>query len=215
MATIHDLVEKHRPDLSPYQALYKHFHANPELSNQEHETAATIAKHLSSTLPPAFDVRTGIGGTGIAALLSNGSGPTVLLRADFDALPVEEKTGLPYASTKRMRDADGVEKPVMHACGHDMHITSLLAAAELLVAARESWAGTLVLVFQPAEERGTGAQGTSSSPSLSPMYTRQDPRLTLSVLMVQPWSTTASTPPTASRTRTSCSARTSCRTARA
>ncbi|KAK0907661.1 hypothetical protein LTR02_005374 [Friedmanniomyces endolithicus] len=158
MAAIHALVEQHRPDLSPYQALYKHFHANPELSNQEHETAATIAKHLTSTISPDFDVRTGIGGTGIAALLSNGSGPTVLLRADFDALPVEEKTGLPYASTKRMRDADGVEKPVMHACGHHMHITSLLAAAELLVAARESWAGTLVLVFQPAEERGTGAQ---------------------------------------------------------
>lgn len=158
MAAIHDAIEKHRPDLSSYQDLYKHFHANPELSNQEKETAATIAKHLKDEISSDFDVRTGIGGTGIAALFFNGEGPTVLLRADFDALPVEERTGLPYASKKRMVDADGVEKPVMHACGHDMHITSLLAAAKLLVAAKKSWSGTLLLAFQPAEERGTGAQ---------------------------------------------------------
>ncbi|KAK5686732.1 hypothetical protein LTR17_026886 [Elasticomyces elasticus] len=158
MAAIHELVEKHRPDLTSYQELYKYFHANPELSNQEFETAATIAKHLKEKISSDFDVRAGIGGTGIAALLFNGEGPTVLLRADFDALPVEERTGLPYASKKRMKDADGVEKPVMHACGHDMHISSLLAAAELLVSAKDSWSGTLLLAFQPAEERGTGAQ---------------------------------------------------------
>ncbi|KAF2163093.1 hypothetical protein M409DRAFT_26539 [Zasmidium cellare ATCC 36951] len=158
MAAISQLVNKHRPDLSPYEELYKYFHANPELSNQEKETAAHIVKHLKEKVSSDFDVRPNIGGHGIAALLFNGEGPTVLLRADFDALPVQERTGLAYASTKRMRDADGIEKPVMHACGHDMHITSLLAAAETLVASRDSWSGTLLLAFQPAEERGTGAQ---------------------------------------------------------
>lgn len=132
-------------------------HANPELSNQEKETAAAIAKKLTE-ISPDFDIRTGIGGHGLVGILANGSGSAILLRADFDALPVQERTGLPYASKKRMKDADGVEKPVMHACGHDMHITSLLAAAELLNAAKTSWAGTLILAFQPAEERGTGAR---------------------------------------------------------
>lgn len=152
------LLETHRPDLAPYEELYKYFHANPELSNQETETAATIAAYLKDRISNEFDVRPNIGGHGIAALFYNGSGPTVLLRADFDALPVEERTGLPYASKKRQRDADGIEKPVMHACGHDMHITCLLAAAQTLVAAKDNWSGTLLLAFQPAEERGTGAQ---------------------------------------------------------
>lgn len=158
MAAISELVSKHRPDLSSYGELYKHFHANPELSNLEKETAASIAKHLRENVSDDFEVKSGIGGHGIAALFHNGSGPTVLLRADFDALPVEERTGLPYASKKRMVDVDGIEKPVMHACGHDMHITCLLAAAKLMVSAKESWSGTLLLAFQPAEERGTGAQ---------------------------------------------------------
>lgn len=156
--SISQLVQKHRPDLSSYEELYKHFHANPELSNQEKETAASICAHLKDKISSDFDIRPNIGGTGIAALLKNGPGPTILLRADFDALPVEERTGLPYASKKRMVDADGVEKPVMHACGHDMHITCLLAAAQTLHACREHWSGTLILAFQPAEERGTGAQ---------------------------------------------------------
>lgn len=91
-------------------------------------------------------------------MLSNGPGKTVLLRADIDALPVEERTGLAYASKARMKDVDGVEKPLMHACGHDMHITVLLAAAETLLRAREAWSGTLILCFQPAEERAAGAQ---------------------------------------------------------
>ena len=111
--TISELIEKHRPNLSGYEELYKYFHANPELSNQEHETAASIAKHLKEKISTDWDVRTGIGGTGIAALLFNGQGPTILLRADFDALPVQERTGLEYASKKRMVDADGIEKPVM------------------------------------------------------------------------------------------------------
>lgn len=146
----------------------RYFHANPELSNQERETAAKIASYLKETISPDFDIRTGIGGHGIAALFFNGAGPTVLLRADFDALPIQEATGLPYASTKRQVDADGVEKPVMHACGHDMHITCLLAAAHTLVNARAAWSGTLLLAFQPAEERGTGAQAMVDDG----MYTR-------------------------------------------
>ena len=156
MSDIGSIVNKHRPDLAPYETLYKYLHANPELSYSERETASTIRSHLSKH--NGLDIHTAIGGHGIAATLSNGSGPTVLLRADTDALPVLEKTGLPYASTKRMKDAEGKDQPVMHACGHDMHTTSLLAAAELLHSARDSWSGTLVLVFQPAEEKGSGAK---------------------------------------------------------
>jgi amidohydrolase len=157
MAFISQLVANHRPDLNALQELYKYYHANPELSNQESETAAHLAARLSE-ITPELTIKPHIGGHGLAGILYNGVGPTVLLRADFDALPVLERTGLPYASTKRMKDADGVEKPVMHACGHDMHIACLLGAASLLCSAKASWSGTLVLAFQPAEERGTGAQ---------------------------------------------------------
>jgi metal-dependent amidase/aminoacylase/carboxypeptidase family protein len=99
----------------------KYFHSHPELSFQEEQTAAKIAHHLRDL--KAYEVFTGIGGHGVAAVFKNGEGRTILLRADIDALPVEEQSGLPYASTARMKDADGVEKPLMHACGHDMHIT--------------------------------------------------------------------------------------------
>ncbi|KAF5025687.1 hypothetical protein F66182_2293 [Fusarium sp. NRRL 66182] len=154
-----ELVNHHRPDLQPLKELYKHLHRNPELSNQESETAATIAAWLKKIGPEDLIVKPHIGGHGLAAVLPNGSGPTVLLRADIDALPVEETTGLEYASAKRMvHAATGVEKPVMHACGHDMHIVTLLGAAAVLFSSRDSWSGTLVLAFQPAEERGTGAQ---------------------------------------------------------
>lgn len=112
--------------------------------------------HLKSL--NAYEVHSSIGGHGVAAVLTNGPGKTLLLRADIDALPVEERTNLPYASKARMKDTNGVEKPVMHACGHDMHITTLLGAAETLVNAREEWSGTLILCFQPAEERAIGAQ---------------------------------------------------------
>ncbi|KAI9701734.1 MAG: hypothetical protein M1820_006362 [Bogoriella megaspora] len=156
MSSLSPLLAKHRPDLHPYETLYKHFHSHPELSHQEKETATTIHRELSKLAD--FSLHPNIGGHGLAAVLKNGPGKTVLLRADMDGLPVEEQTGLPYASKARMRDRDGVEKPVMHACGHDMHITSLLAAAELLHRAREEWSGTLLLIFQPAEERGEGAK---------------------------------------------------------
>ncbi|KAJ4362190.1 hypothetical protein N0V95_001538 [Ascochyta clinopodiicola] len=156
MPSLSEIVNTHKPDLGPYEELYKWFHTHPELSFCESQTAAAIATHLETL--HAFEIHAHIGGHGLAAVLKNGEGKTLLLRADIDALPVREQTGLSYASTKRMPDVEGVEKPVMHACGHDMHITALLAAAETLVRARDSWSGTLVLVFQPAEEKGKGAQ---------------------------------------------------------
>ena len=107
------ILDKHRPDLTPYEDLYRHLHANPELSTQEKETAQLIAERLSK-LSSDLDIRKNIGGHGLVAILKNGSGKTVLLRADIDALPVAEKTGLPYASKKTMEDVDGIVKPVMH-----------------------------------------------------------------------------------------------------
>ncbi|MDT8914144.1 amidohydrolase [Amycolatopsis sp. PS_44_ISF1] len=136
------------------EALYLDFHRHPELAYAETRTAAELARRLTED---GFEVHTGIGRTGVAGVLRNGEGPTVLLRADMDALPVEERTGLPYASTARGVDAEGREVPVMHACGHDMHVTWLSGAASLLSAAREHWSGTLVAVFQPGEEAGAGA----------------------------------------------------------
>lgn len=156
MSAIRNIIGEHRPELDPLVECYKHFHRNPELSNCEKETSAAIVKELKAI--QKLEVSANVGGYGIVAILRNGSGPTVLLRADFDALPVREDTGLPYASEKRMKDASGQEKPVAHACGHDMHTTALIGAARLLNAACNKWSGTLVLVFQPAEEQGTGAQ---------------------------------------------------------
>lgn len=151
-----NFLKEYTPDLAPYEELYKYFHSNPELSLQEANTAKKVVQHLSSL--KVYEIHTDIGGHGVAAVCRNGSGKTVLLRADMDALPVQEKTGLPYASQMIMRDvADGIKKPVMHACGHDMHITCLLATAEILAKGEERWSGTLVLVFQPNEERAAGA----------------------------------------------------------
>ena len=146
------------PDLERYEALYKHFHCHPELSLQESQTASTIASHLDS-LNAGYVLHKSIGGHGLAGILFNGLGSTVLLRADIDALPVLEQTGLPYTSKVTMKDTtDDVEKPVMHACGHDMHITCLLAAAEKLASIKSVWSGTLMVLFQPNEERAGGAQ---------------------------------------------------------
>ncbi|KAL2840617.1 hypothetical protein BJX68DRAFT_185380 [Aspergillus pseudodeflectus] len=156
MATLSNILHSAPLDLTPYESLYKHFHSNPELSLQERATSEKVAAHLHKL--GAYELHTHIGGYGLAGVFRNGPGRTILLRADMDALPVQELTGLPYASTVRMRDADGVEKPVMHACGHDMHMTCLLAAAETLVRTRDSWSGTLIVLFQPNEERGAGAQ---------------------------------------------------------
>ncbi|MFC9929166.1 amidohydrolase [Streptomyces sp. NPDC127190] len=143
------------PDRLPgLLALYQDLHAHPELSFQEFRTARTVAARLREQ---GWEVTEGIGGTGVVGVLANGPGPVVLLRADMDALPVKEETGLPYASTATGTDARGEEVPVMHACGHDMHVTCLLGATALLAAARDHWRGTVVAVFQPAEEVGGAA----------------------------------------------------------
>lgn len=137
--------------------LYRDLHAHPELSHQEHRTAGLVADRLRRS---GFEVQEGIGGTGVVGVLRNGDGPGVLLRADMDALPVRETTGLPYASTATGVPAGGTtETPVAHACGHDMHVTCLLGAADLLSSGRSQWSGTLVAVFQPAEETVDGARG--------------------------------------------------------
>jgi amidohydrolase len=137
-------------------ATYEWFHRNPELSYKEVATAARMAKELRAI--PGLVVTEKVGGTGVVAVLTNGPGKTVLLRADMDGLPVEERSGLPYASKARQVGIDGVESPVMHACGHDTHITGLIATARRLSAMRDRWAGTIVFVVQPAEERVGGAK---------------------------------------------------------
>src|SRR5215210_1614786 len=124
-------------------AVYTDLHANPELGFHETRTAALVAGLLSAS---GFHVTTGVGGTGVVGLLRNGDGPVVLLRADMDALPVEEKTGLPYASVTRAVTDSGMDVPVMHACGHDVHVTCLLGACAVLSTDSGNWSGTLVAV---------------------------------------------------------------------
>jgi amidohydrolase len=136
-------------------ALFEHFHRNPELSGRETETSKRLAQELRAL---GYDVTEGVGKTGVVAILRNGAGPTVLLRADMDGLPVEEKSGLRYASTARQVDVTGLEQPVMHACGHDVHMTALVGTARQLAARKSAWSGTLVLIGQPAEERVAGAR---------------------------------------------------------
>ncbi|MFC4867940.1 amidohydrolase [Streptomonospora arabica] len=136
------------------EGFYVDLHKNPELSNQEHRTAGAVAEWLTRA---GFDVETGVGGTGVVGVLRNGEGPTVLLRGDMDALPVQERTGLPYASTARGRDDDGQDVPIMHACGHDAHTACLVGTADLLAEARDEWHGTLMVVAQPGEETLDGA----------------------------------------------------------
>jgi len=147
------LVAQELPDLLQ---LYEQLHANPELSLREERTSARIAEELSRL---GFAVTQRVGGYGVVGVLRNGAGPVVLVRTDMDALPVTEGTGLPYASTVRARDEQGREVGVMHACGHDAHMTVFLGTARVLAAVRDRWHGTLVMIGQPAEERGLGAKG--------------------------------------------------------
>lgn len=140
------------PDLV---ALYIDLHSHPELSLHEVETAAKLAERLRRL---GFEVTTQVGGTGVVGVLRNGAGPTVALRTELDALPVEEKTGLPYASKVRVHNDAGLEVPVMHACGHDVHMTVWAGTAARMAASRQSWHGTLVMVAQPAEELVRGAR---------------------------------------------------------
>lgn len=143
-----EAVLAHLPEVRAWQEpLYRDLHQHPELSHQERRTAGLTAARLRES---GLTVHEGVGGTGVVGVLSNGDGPRVLLRADMDALPVTESTGLPYASS---------EPGVMHACGHDTHVTCLLGAAELFARATDHWRGTVIAVFQPAEEVGDGARG--------------------------------------------------------
>jgi hypothetical protein len=135
--------------------VYRQFHQHPELSNQEVHTAATAADTLHKA---GYEVHDQVGTTGVVGILRNGDGPTVLMRADMDALPMKEETGLPYASTDRQTDSAGQVVPVAHSCGHDVHVASLMGAARLLAENRSAWHGTFIPLFQPAEEVGTGAE---------------------------------------------------------
>lgn len=136
-------------------SLYQQFHKSPELSLHERETAARLAKELKAT---GAAVTTGVGRHGVVAVIENGKGPTLLVRTDLDALPVTEQTGLAYASQVKTADERGVEVGVMHACGHDIHITCLVGVARYLTANKKRWSGTAVLIGQPAEEKGDGAK---------------------------------------------------------
>lgn len=157
VASAQGLQEAVTRDYEQYLAdLFDHFHRNPELSLVEHKTAARMAAELKSA---GFEVTEGVGGTGLVAMLENGSGPLVMMRADMDGLPVKEKSGLANASMATQKDPiTGNVVPVMHACGHDVHITSLVGSARYMSGNRDDWSGTLMLIVQPAEERVLGAR---------------------------------------------------------
>jgi hippurate hydrolase len=142
-------------DMPGLMNLYRHLHANPELSMQEVKTAARMATEMKAL---GFTVTSGVGKTGVVAVLRNGPGKTLLIRTDMDGLPVPEQTGLAFASRVKATGEEGIESPVMHACGHDTHMTAWIATARRLVAMKGAWSGTLVMIAQPAEERGTGAR---------------------------------------------------------
>jgi amidohydrolase len=150
-----EIIEKYRPDLKPFETVYKDIHSHPELGRLESRTAAIAASHLKKL---GFQVFEKVGGHGVVGVFKNGNGKTIMCRADMDALPVLEETGLSYASKVTMKDKEGNEVPVMHACGHDTHVTMLMAASTLLISAKETWKGTLICLFQPDEEGIGGAQ---------------------------------------------------------
>jgi hippurate hydrolase len=152
IAPVDETIRAHMPGLL---AIYRDLHANPELSFQEVRSAAIMA---DAARKAGFAVTEKVGGTGVVAVLRNGSGPTVLIRADMDGLPVVEQTGLSFASTRRGVSTAGVESGIMHACGHDTHMTAWIETARLLSARKADWAGTLVMIAQPAEELGKGAR---------------------------------------------------------
>jgi amidohydrolase len=142
-------------DLPSLMTLYRDLHANPELSFQEFKTAAKLAAEAQRL---GFEVTEKVGQTGVVAVMKNGSGPVVMIRADMDGLPVEEQTGLPFASKQRGVSKSGTESGIMHACGHDTHMSAWVGTARLLAANRAKWSGTLVMILQPAEEIGKGAK---------------------------------------------------------
>ena len=142
----------YKANLAP---LFDYFHRNPELSHREFKTSERLAKEIRVL---GYEVTEKVGGTGVVAVMKNGAGPTVMIRADMDGLPIKENSGLAYASVVTQEDIDGVVKPVMHACGHDTHITALVGTARVMAAHKDKWKGTLVLIGQPAEERISGAR---------------------------------------------------------
>jgi hippurate hydrolase len=151
-ATLNEAINSDMPQL---MTLYRDLHANPELSMQEVRTPAKLAAEMKKL---GFAVTEKVGKTGVVAVLKNGEGPTLLIRADMDALPVVEQTNLPFASKVRATARSGVETGVMHACGHDTHMTAFIGTAKRLVAMKDQWAGTLVMILQPGEETGEGAK---------------------------------------------------------
>jgi amidohydrolase len=155
MAALDDILAGYEALRPAQEAFYQDLHRHPELSHQEHRTAQQVAGQLQDD---GFTVQTGIGGTGVTGVLANGSGPVVLLRCELDALPLREATGAPYASTVTVRDASGMEVGVDHACGHDLHMAAMVGMAKLMASHRDRWHGTLIPLFQPAEETGEGAQ---------------------------------------------------------
>ena len=136
------------------ESLYMDLHRNPELAFHEQQTAAKLAERMKAL---GYQVTTGVGGTGLVAVLRNGNGPSVMLRTELDALPVQEKTGLPFASKVETKDDSGTTVPVMHACGHDIHMAAWAGTAKLMAESRQRWHGTLVMIGQPAEEIVSGA----------------------------------------------------------
>jgi hippurate hydrolase len=151
--SLNPFIDKLLPEL---EEIYKDIHLHPELSMQEFRTAKIAADYLTKY---QYEVSTGIGVTGVVGIMKNGEGPVVMLRADMDALPVTEATGLPYASTVKARDEEDVEVGVSHVCGHDLHVTWMIGVARLFSEHKDQWKGTLMVVFQPGEEVGRGAQG--------------------------------------------------------
>lgn len=148
-----------KEDNSRLVTIFKDLHQNPELGFMEVRTAAIVAKELKSF---GYDVMTGIGKTGVVGILKNGDGPVVMYRADMDCNAVKETTGLPYASTKTVKNLEGVEVPVMHACGHDLHVTWMLGIAKIMANQKKDWKGTLIMIGQPAEEPGGGADAMAA-----------------------------------------------------
>jgi len=176
------LTEAVAADYSYLKSLFQHLHANPELSMQEFKTSDRLARELQQL---GFKVTREIGKTGLAATLKNGDGPILLVRADMDGLPVQEKSGLGYASTKRQVNLEGKDMPVMHACGHDMHVTTLVGVARRMVELKDQWSGTLLLVGQPAEEALGGAKAMVAD-GLYERVARPDFALALHVIVKYP-----------------------------
>jgi hippurate hydrolase len=171
-------------------ALYLDLHENPELSSHETQTAAKLASRLRSL---GYDITEHVGGTGVVAMLRNGSGPTVMLRTELDALPVEEKTGLNYASKVHTKDDAGRDVPVMHACGHDLHLASLTGTAAIMVHSKPTWHGTLMLIGQPAEETISGARGMIDA-GLFKRFPKPDVAVALHVVNLLPAGNVGITP---------------------